>query len=314
MWGQALAFYADCTMWKGRKVAYKKVYPSKLRFDLKGSTLYVYFASETKYKPDLWAIKYLFDKGMGNEPVKICINGELSCDKKTKTMALRMYFLKDLFPKIEFHDVKNDRYITDAEEIISNIGTKYVTYNSKDHPLDDRRTKDKLESLIEKELADNLSQYISDFPAGAKVVRQFPANIFEDSISKKSRRTDKLWIDMVSVNNAGELSPIELKVGGNIPLDLFAQGLDYGIYCHLFKGHIRDKWFNGHSGTTQEKVTIYYIGENFHPALVDRDKEKGIVSLIRKNKLFDIVFVRITVDKNDRRITGTEVIFDTRNQ
>jgi len=290
-------------------MAYKKIYPSKLEFELNGSVLSVSFDSKTQYNPDIWSIKYLFDKGRGNVSVKVCINGEIS-----KTMALRMYFLKDLFPNIEFHDANDDRYIADAKEIISNIGTKYVTYNSKDHPLDDRGTKDKLESLIEKELADNLSQYISDFPAGAKVIRQFPANIFEDSISKKSRRTDKLWIDMVSVNNAGELSPIELKVGGNIPLDLFAQGLDYGIYCHLFKKHIGDNWFKGHSSIAQNKVTIYYIGEEFHPALVGRAGEKGIISLIRKNELFNIVFVIVAIDKKRQCIAGKpEVIFDTRD-
>jgi hypothetical protein len=295
-------------LWKGRKVAYKKVYPSKLRFDLKGSTLSVYSASETQYNLDLWSIKYLFDKGMGSVPFRVCINDTIS-----KTMALRMYFLKYLFPYIEFHDANGDRYITDAEEIISNIGIKYVTYKSSDYAFDNRGTKEKLESRIEVKLADNLSTYVPDFSAGAKVIRQFPANIFMNSIIEKNRISDKLWIDMVSVNDAGELSPIELKVGGNIPLDLFAQGLDYGIYCHLFKEHIRDNWFNGYSAA-QDRVTIYYVGENFHPALVGRDKEKGIISLIRKNKLFDIVFVKIAVDKNDQRITGTEVIFDTRNQ
>jgi len=291
-------------------VAYKKVYPSKLRFNLNGNTLSVYFASETQYNPDLWSIKYLFDKDMGSVPVRVCINGKIS-----KTMALRMYFLRDLFPDIEFHDAEGDKYIVDAKEIINNIAAKkYSTYNSNDYPLDDRGTKDKPESLIERELADNLSRYISDFPAGVKPIRQFPANIFEGSISEDFRRTDKLWIDMVSVNNAGELSPIELKVGGNIPLDLFSQGLDYGIYCHLFKEHIGNNWFKGHSSIAQNKVTIYYVGEEFHPALVGRDEEQGIVSLIRKNELFDIVFVKIAVDKNDQRITGAEVIFDTRNK
>ncbi len=291
-------------------MAYKKVYPSKLRFDLKGSTLSVYSASETRYNLDLRSIKYLFDKGMGSVPVRVCINGKIS-----KTMALRMYFLKDLFPDIEFHDAYGDKYIVEAEEIINNIDAKkYITYNSKGHPFDHRGTKENLESIVERELAFHLSTYVPGFPAGAKVIRQFPANIFKHSISEESRITDKLWIDMVSVNDAGELSPIELKVGGNIPLDLFAQGLDYGIYCHLFKKHIGDNWFNGHRSIAQNKVTIYYVGEKFHPALVGRDEEKGIVSLIISNKRFNIVFVKIAVDKNDQRIIGKKVIFDTRNQ
>jgi hypothetical protein len=94
-----------------QKVAYKKAYPSKLQFNLKGGTLFVSSAGETKYNPDIWGIKYLFDKDMGSVPVKVCINGEIS-----KTMALRMYFLKDLFPNIEFHDAKGDKYIADAEQ------------------------------------------------------------------------------------------------------------------------------------------------------------------------------------------------------
>jgi hypothetical protein len=293
-----------------QKVAYKKAYPSKLQFNLKGGTLFVSSAGETKYNPDIWGIKYLFDKDMGSVPVKVCINGEIS-----KTMALRMYFLKDLFPNIEFHDAKGDKYIADAEEIINNIGTKYITYKLSDCAFDNRGTKDKPESLIEKELSDNLSKHISDFPAGVKVIRQFPANIFEKSISKESRITDKLLIDMVSVNNTGELSPIELKVGGNIPLDLFAQGLDYGIYCHLFKKHIGNNWFKEHVSIAQNKVTIYYVGENFHPALVGRDGEVGIVSLITSNKWFNIVFVKITLDKKRQCIIGkTEVIFPARKQ
>lgn len=270
----------------------------------------IYSGGETKYKPDIWGIKYLFDNGIDNVSARIYINSEIS-----KTMALRMYFLKELFPNIEFHDAYGDKYIVEAEEIISNIDAqKYITYTSK-YQFDDRGTKEKPESLIEKEVADNLSQYISDFPAGAKVIRQFPANIFEHSISGNSRRTDKLWIDMVSVNDKGELSPIELKVGGNIPLDLFAQGLDYGIYCHLFKKHIGDNWFNGNSGIAENKVTIYYVGENFHPALVGRDGEKGIVSLITSSKRFNIVFVKIAVNKNGQSIiSNPEVIFDTRKQ
>lgn len=219
-----------------------------------------------------------------------------------------------MFPNIEFHDGENDRFIATAKEIIKNAGTQYITYATNEYPLNDRGTKDKLESRIEKELANNLSRHIPDFSVSSKVIRQFPANIFRNHISETSRTTDKLWIDMVSMNVAGELSPIELKVGGNIPLDLFAQGLDYGIYCHLFKKHIKDNWFRA-SNDEPKKITIYYIGEEFHPALVGRGEENGIISLVRNNELLNIVFVKITVDKERQCITGkSEVIFDTRDQ
>lgn len=289
-------------------MAYRKIYPSKLSFSIKGDSLHVYSNEETQYNPDLWGIKYLFDRGLSDKPAKIYIKGAIS-----NTMALRMYFLKYLFPSIEFHDEDNYKFITIANEIIKNIGTKYVTYIANDHPLNNRGTKDKLESRIETELADNLSSHIPEFSIGAKVVRQFPANIFRDRIGQNSRITNKLWIDMVSINRIGELSPIELKVGGNIPLDLFAQGLDYGIYCYLFKKHIKDNWFNIRD-SKKDKITIYYIGEEFHPALVGRNEENGIVSLIRNNELFNIVFIKITVDKKRQCIIGkSKVIFDARN-
>ena len=291
-------------------MAYRKVYPSKLSFTPKCDHLHVHTSGDTQYNPDLWSIKYLFDHNMADKPAMICVSGKIS-----NTLALRMFFLKHLFPNVEFHDAENDRFITTAKDIMKNAGTQYITYASNEYPLNNRGTKDKLESRIEKELADNLSKHITDFSARAKVVRQFPANIFRNHISKDSRITDKLWIDMVSVNSMGELSPIELKVGGNIPLDLFAQGLDYGIYCYLFKKHIKGNWFNERVGPKKDKITIYYIGEEFHPALVGRDEEKGIISLVRSNELFNIVFVKITVDKKRQCIAGkSEVIFDTRNQ
>jgi len=289
-------------------MTYRKEYPHALSFDIEGTTLHVRSSGKTKCCPDLWGVKKLFDGGLGNLRAKVFVDSSIS-----KTMALRMYFLKYLFPNIEFHDSKDDMFIKDAEEIIENIRTKkYVTYKSKDHPFNDRGTKDKLESKIEKELCDNLGKYILDFTAGVKVKRQFPSNIFDGTINKNSRVTDKLWIDMVSLNAAQELSPIELKVGGNIPLDLFAQGLDYGIYCHLFQQHIKDQWFNVCNGAKKDKVTIYYVGENFHPALIGRG-ENGIISLINKNNLFNIVFIRLEIDKTAQHIAGSENIFDTRN-
>jgi len=291
-------------------MTYRKVYPSQLNFNLEQQRLRVCASGETKYNRDLWGIKYLFDKGIHGNSAEICVSGAIP-----NSLALRMYFLRYLFPEIRFHDDYRDKFSADAEEILNNVGAKYITYSSDDHLFDGRGTKDKLESLIENELAGNVSRYVSDFSDGAKVIRQFPANIFKNPISENSRVTDKLWIDMVAINRAGELSPIELKVGGNIPLDLFAQGLDYGIYCHLFKRHIRDNWFKDCADPAKNKVTIYYVGEEFHPALVGRGKEKGIISLIRKNEFFNIVFVKICVDKKKRRITGkSEVIFDTRKQ
>lgn len=292
-------------------MAYKKVYPSdfksQLRFDPRDARLHAVADPESKYNADLWSIKYLFDQGLGDRPTEVQISGQIS-----NRMALRMYYLRYLFPFIKFHDKQGDRYIEVAEEIIKNIGKKYITYEASCCPFDDRGTKEKKESKVEEDMASNLSKYIPDFSPGVKVLRQFPANIFQYPISNESRTTDKLWIDMVSVNDMQELSPIELKVGGNIPLDLFAQGLDYGIYCYLFKQHIKENWFGLRSSSPQEKVTIYYVGEKFHPALVGRGSEKGIVSLIRENDLFNIVFIQIALDDHGQHVASSEIFPDAR--
>ncbi|MEK6552786.1 MAG: hypothetical protein AABZ54_04985, partial [Bacteroidota bacterium] len=158
-------------------MAYRKVYPSQLSFILDRERLCVRASCETKYNPDLWGIKYLFDRGLYSKRSEICVNGVIS-----NTLALRMYFLRYLFPETELHDDYGDKFIADAEEIINNIGTRYITYSSNGHLFDDRGTKDKLESRIEKELADNISRYIPDFTDGVKIIRQFPANMFRDCI------------------------------------------------------------------------------------------------------------------------------------
>lgn len=287
-------------------MTYRKQYPTELSFNLKNSTtLEITFSSTKKYNPDLWGIKYLFDRETIKGNRNITLLGEIS-----NTMALRMYFLKSLFPNFVF-DTRSQNFSQIAEEIIKNINEhRYLTYDS-NNKFDNRGTKDKPESKIEEQLAGNLSQYISDFTNEIRVIRQFPPNIFKDQISDINRVTDKLWIDMLSINKEGSLSPIELKVGDNIPLDLFAQGLDYGVYCYLFNKHINDNWFKFKN--INNAVTIYYVGENFHPALVGRGEEKGIISLIKKNELINIVFVQITLDKSRCKIFNSEVIFDSRN-
>ena len=50
------------------------------------------------------------------------------------------------------------------------------------------------------------------------------------------------------------------------------------------------QWFPEHSGAKQDKVTIYYVGENFHPALIGRGEEKGIALSLKRTHLFNIVF------------------------
>ena len=132
-------------------MTYRKVYPSpsQLNFCSDGNRLCVRASGDTKYNPDLWGIKYLFDKGLRGNNAEICVNGAIP-----NSLALRMYFLRYLFPEIRFHDDYGDKFSADAEEIISNAGSKYITYSSDGHLFDDRGTKDKLESLIDKNSGD----------------------------------------------------------------------------------------------------------------------------------------------------------------
>ncbi len=266
--------------------------------------LIVYFNKNSKHQADIWGIKYLFDKGLGYSSTTITV-----CGKISNSMALRMYYLKYLFQNIKFHDNDHDNYIFIAEEIIQKIGSKYITYSDK---FPGRGVKDKPESRVELDLSNNLHKYL-DFTTEVPFIRQFPANIFDGEIKEERRKTNKLWIDIVSVNSELELSPIELKVGGNIPLDLFAQGLDYGIFCYLYRKHLMDNWFKGCPQISANKVTIYYVGEKFHPALVGRGLEKGIVDLIRENPFFNIVFKKINIDKSSYKIIGSENVYDSRN-
>lgn len=69
-------------------MVYRKVYPSKkLRFSLKDNALNVYLSGKTQYNPDIWGIKYLFDRGLTAKLAKIYVNSAIS-----NTVALRMFF------------------------------------------------------------------------------------------------------------------------------------------------------------------------------------------------------------------------------
>lgn len=194
-----------------------------------------------------------------------------------------------------------------AEEIIIKIKNKeYVTYEH-DYKFKDRGTKDKQESLLEDYIFSNLSQCLcGEFKVDRAGIRQFPANFFNRSVKKSNRKGEKFWIDILTVNKSNQLSVIELKAGHNVPLDLFIQAIDYGIFVHLFKEHIADYKFINNRNILVNKVAVYLVAERFHPAIIGDKKTRGVISRLQDNKLFDIHLIQFEkegyVVKSSRKI------------
>jgi len=280
---------------------YKKVYPDGLKFAQTQSGIKVEYPATIikKRSPDIWAIKYLLDKGLYN------FRGEnvITLGKTDTTMALRLHFLPKIFPGTAFM-FKNDIGFP-PEDIVCDIGKRYKTYEGE---FPKRGTKKYPESVLETNIWNNLNTcFGKEFPRAGYGIRQFPANIFDVHISGKTRITRKFWIDILTVNASNQLSVLELKAGGNASLDLLAQAIDYGVFCHLFKKHIAKCWFDDTDDLSRNKVAIYCVAENFHPALID---ERGIKSLIRPNDIMDIIFIQVEVKTN--KVESYKVLFDTR--
>ena len=148
----------------------------------------------------------------------------------------------------------------------------------------------------------------TEFTGSNKVIRQFPANIFKETISEKTRITRKFWIDILSVNKFNQLSVIELKAGSNCPLDILIQAIDYGIYCRLFKEHLAKHFFEDcdPEKIVESKVAIYCVAEKFHPGLMGCNGIKGIMPLILKNDLFDLILFEIKIKP--------DVVYDSRTK
>lgn len=280
--------------------SYKKVYPKEIKFTPAMSGINVKYPATIikKRSPDIWALKYLLDESLYDFKGKNIIR----LGKIDETMALRLHFMPSIFYGSEF-TFKDDPKLR-AREIIGG-NKKYKTYEA---DFKERGTKSCPESILETNIWNTLDKCLgNEFTESSYGIRQFPANIFEGRINEKTRVTRKFWIDILTVNSADQLSVLELKARDNASLDLLAQAIDYGIFCHLFKEHIAKCWFSDRTNLFKNKIAIYCIAEKFHPALID---DKGIKSLIRPNDLMDIVFIQIDVKNN--RIDDHQVLFDTR--
>ncbi len=80
----------------------------------------------------------------------------------------------------------------------------------------------------------------------------------------------------------------------------------------MFKKHISGYKFINNEEIVKNKVAVYLIAERFHPALYSKGKYVGLESVITKNAVLDIIFVKIKID-NDR-VVEKEFLLDTRKQ
>ncbi len=260
-------------------------YPSSLQFTKVKDGIKVRRIKDSKYSPDIWAMSYLLNEDVAQG----CTVKTVHLDAKDPTEILRLYFLPKIFSGFTFlPDVTKK-----AEEIIVKIKNKeYVTYEH-DYKFKDRGTKDKQESLLEEYIFKNLSQCLcGDFNTDRIGIRQFPANFFSRSVKESNRVGGKFWVDILTVNKLNQLSVIELKAGHNVPLDLFIQAIDYGIFAHLFKEHIADYKFINNKNTLVNKVAVYLVAERFHPAIVGDKKTHGVISRLKDNRLFDVHLIQ----------------------
>lgn len=274
-------------------------YPSSLQFVKTKDGIKVSRIKNSKYSPDIWAMSYLLNEDIAQGHTAKAIH----LDVTEPTEILRLYFLPKIFSGFYFLPDVTSR----AEEIIIKIKNKeYVTYKH-DYKFKDRGTKDKQESLLEEYIFRNLSQCLcGDFKADRTGIRQYPANFFNGSVKESNRIGGKFWVDILTVNKLDQLSVIELKAGHNIPLDLFIQAIDYGIFAHLFKEHIAGYGFINNRNVLVKKVAVYLVAERFHPAIIGDKRTCGVISRLKDNKLFDIHLIQFEKEgytmKSSRKI------------
>jgi len=288
----------------------KYQYPSEINFKKETGGISACYkdGSKIKYNLDIWAINYLLNEGLYQDNRDNIVHLHAT----DTTMALRLCLLQkfQLFKNIVF-DVANAGYFKETiEDILNDNSKKYITYSTDFLPRGKKRTQ---EALIEQHLSEDLSRLSEkEFTKSKKSITQFPANIFKVKISEENRVTRKFWIDILSVNNSKQLSVIELKAGENCPLDILIQAIDYGIYCHLFKKHIADCFFNNVPSLDKNKIAIYCVAEKFHPGLMGRNEIKGILSLFQQNNFFDLILFKIGTTSGKIDSDPVTVVYDSR--
>lgn len=280
-----------------------------LRFDREGSSQLVVHevgVREGRFAPDIWGIAYCMNELRLSQGTINVVPQPSASPQYVWTLSLRLAFLSDLFaPSFRFLMKGSEAYLDKKHEMQNGIGTRYATYDSTNLKLESHRTKGKQSKVNAKEsreeerfIRDPDSRLPGEFVGILR--RQFPANIFKLRTSNSpvrfkedDRITKKLWIDLMGVNQARELSVLELKVGRNVSLDVFAQAFDYGVYCHLFLNHLKRTFEDFHAATSS-KVAVYILADKLHPLILStpNDDRKAISSVLPRNNVFRIVFVQ----------------------
>ena len=99
-----------------------------------------------------------------------------------------------------------------------------------------------------------------------RVLREYPTGIFDSKRSNKSRVLPTYWVDLVTVNTAGDLAVVELKVNDK-KLDVVAQILDYALFFACYRKQLAANLTRQLGVTVKaEGRTACYIASNvFHP-------------------------------------------------
>jgi len=280
-------------------------YPAGITFSKRDDGVWAsYDGVVTENSLDIWAIIYLLNENFFSTDKPNIIHLEAA----NITVGLRLYFLADVFKNIAF-DPKKGIVREKVEDLLNNIGAKYLTYDDKDDSLSYYKAKPHSESLVEENILQNLPRlFKNEFSESARLIRQFPAHIFEGKISEVTQVAERLWINALTVNKLGQLSIIDLEAEGNYSADALVRAIDYAIFCHFFKERVAKYWPDKSGEIIKNKIAIYCIAKKFHYPLGGK---KGVKSLIIKNTLCDIIFIELKV-KDHNLINKTECIFNTR--
>ena len=98
----------------------------------------------------------------------------------------------------------------------------------------------------------------------AKVIREFPTGVFNGVVRKGNRRLPTYWVDLVTLNRAGRLALIELKISDK-KLDILAQALDYALYFRTYWPMLVKTPELEFASKRKGPIEVYFVSNLFHP-------------------------------------------------
>ena len=245
---------------------------------------------ETSYDPVYWGILTRISHGKDPFSFKVMVSADIDPLRKN-LLALRVKFFNEFFSKGAVHIYTGDKEI--KPEIIPS-GT--IVHYSKDE-IKDRGYKDSPEGNLEHfvQTPANLKKLSGSSYTKAEIVTQYPLNFFKDGAKAELNRIfPKYWVDILAKSETA-LDIFELKIAGNDPFDLLAQGMDYLMLAHYYRQHIADFF----ESKNIEKIRLFYVAEKYHlqfgsvfKILKDRLSAHGLEIFMKEVKFqvkFDIL-------------------------